>query len=279
MIKVTKVNEALCNNPITLVTLITSIPKPIAIFDSGIGGLTVLQQAIQSLPSENFIYYADTVHVPYGTKAKEEVKKYIFDAAAFFDDIGIKALVLACNTATSIAVSELRSKYTFPVIGMEPAVKPAVERTNGKRVLVLATQLTLQEQKFKDLVAKVDNEKIVDFLALPELVDFAERFIFDEEIVLPALKNKFAHLTPESYGTIVLGCTHFPFFKKTIAKLFPPFTDIIEGNDGTVKHLKNSLQSKNLLNQGQKTGEVLYYDSGILTGNERFKKYLEFYKL
>jgi glutamate racemase len=254
--------------------------KCIGIFDSGIGGLTVLHKAIQLLPYENFIYYADTAHVPYGPKSKEEVKKYILDAAAFFDNAGIKALVLACNTATSIAVNELRNKYTFPVIGMEPAVKPAVEKTNGKRVLVLATQLTLHEQKFKDLVARVDNEKIVDFLALPELVDFAECFTFDEQIILPVLKNKTSHLDLTSYGTIVLGCTHFPFFKKTIAKLFPPLTDIIDGNDGTVGHLKNTLQSKNLLSQQQEKGEVRYYDSGTQEiKDERFRKYLEFYNI
>src|SRR5437764_129738 len=100
---------------------------PIGIFDSGIGGLTVLQKAIQALPAENFIYYADTVHVPYGSKSKEEVRKYILEAASFLDAVGIKALVLACNTATSITVNELRTQYAFPVIGMEPAVKPAVE--------------------------------------------------------------------------------------------------------------------------------------------------------
>src|SRR5258708_7668489 len=98
---------------------------PIAIFDSGIGGLTVLQRALQELPNEKFIYYADTEHVPYGIKPKEEVKKYVLQAAAFLNDVGIKALLVACNTATSIAVQELRTIYSFPVLGMEPAVKPA----------------------------------------------------------------------------------------------------------------------------------------------------------
>jgi len=248
---------------------------PIAIFDSGIGGLTVLAKAIQSLPSEDFIYYADTVHVPYGEKQKDEVRQYILDAASFLNNLGIKAMVVACNTATSIAVNELRKLYGFPVIGMEPAVKPAVERPNGKRVLVLATHLTLQEQKFRELVARVDNEKIVDCLALPELVDFAERFIFEEEKVLSMLKEKFAHLRLESYGTIVLGCTHFPFFKKTIAKLFPEHTDIIDGNDGTARHLRNSLQSKNTLNLRNEKGSVKYYDSGRLVGDDsRFQKYM-----
>ncbi|MCX6290399.1 MAG: glutamate racemase [Bacteroidetes bacterium] len=253
---------------------IRTASDPIGIFDSGIGGLTVLHQALRELPGENFIYYADTLHVPYGEKPKEEVLGYIADGVSFLDRIGIKALVLACNTATSIAANELRSRYDFPIIGMEPAVKPAVERTKNKRVLVLATPLTLQEQKFKDLVAKVDNEKIVDFIALPELVESAEKFQFDPDIILPLLRKKLAHLQPEVYGTVVLGCTHFPFFRKALIEIFSPFADIIDGNEGTVKHLKNILQTKNLLSTGGK-GQVSYYDSGVpVTDTSRFKKYL-----
>ncbi len=247
---------------------------PIGIFDSGVGGLTVLHSALTEFPEENFIYYADTRHVPYGTKPKEEVRDYIFRAVSFLEKMNIKALVLACNTATSIAVNELRSSYDFPIIGMEPAVKPAVERTKNKRVLVLATQLTLQEQKFKDLVAKVDNEKIVDFMALPELVELAERFVFDPQVVVPILRDKLSGVSPETFGTVVLGCTHFLFFKKSFRELFSSFADIIDGNEGTVRHLKNTLQSKNLLsNQG--SGHVDYFESGIsVKDTDPFKKYL-----
>ena len=251
-----------------------TIPGSIGIFDSGIGGLTVLNTALKELPSENYIYYADTNHVPYGEKPKEEVRKYILEAASFFQRAEVKALVLACNTATSIAVNELRNNYSFPIIGMEPAVKPAVERTKDKRVLVLATHLTLQEQKFKELVAKVDNEKIVDFLALPELVEFAEQFVFKPETVLPVLHRKFSHLSTDSYGTVVLGCTHFLFFKKIFAEIFSPLTDIIDGNEGTIKHLKNVLSSKNIAAKNG-TGKIVYFNSGVAAENDsRFSKYL-----
>lgn len=250
---------------------------PIGIFDSGIGGLTVLHAALQEMPFENFIYYADTEHVPYGQKSKETVRSYILEGASFLETAGIKTMVVACNTATSIAVNELRSNYGFPVIGMEPAVKPAVERSKNKRVLVLATKLTLQEQKFKDLVAKVDNEKIVDFIALPELVELAEKFIFDKEIVVPVLREKFLNLSLETYGTVVLGCTHFPFFKNSFAELFSSFADIIDGNKGTIMHLKNVLQSKNIFSKNKRNGTIDYFNSGIKAKNHgRFKKYLDF---
>jgi glutamate racemase len=163
-----------------------------------------------------------------------------------------------------------------------------VERTAGKfatanssfggRVLVLATPLTLQEQKFRDLVSRVDNEKVVDFLALPELVDLAERFVFNEATMLPLLIKKFSEIDTATYGTIVLGCTHFPFFKNTIAKLFPPLINIIDGNEGTVRHLKNVLQSKNLLTQQKKNSEAIYYDSGKKANAKRFEKYLAILK-
>lgn len=104
----------------------------IGFFDSGIGGMTVLHQALQLLPNDDYIFYADTLHVPYGEKTKEEVRKYIFDAVDFMANQGIKALVIACNTATSIAVDDLRQKYDFPILGIEPAVKPAVQSCEKK---------------------------------------------------------------------------------------------------------------------------------------------------
>jgi glutamate racemase len=128
----------------------------IGVFDSGIGGLTVLKEAIKLMPHENYFYYADTKHVPYGTKPKDEVAGYIFDAVDFFARQGVEALVVACNTATSIAINDLRVKYSFPIIGMEPAVKPAVEKVDHRRVLVLATPITVKEKKLHDLVERLD---------------------------------------------------------------------------------------------------------------------------
>jgi glutamate racemase len=235
---------------------------PIAIFDSGIGGLTVLKEALKILPSENYIYYADTDHVPYGTKTKEEVKKFVLKAADFLAARQIKMLVVACNTATSIAIGELRNVYAFPIVGMEPAVKPAVSNSKNKRVLVLATQLTLKEQKFKELVDKVDNEKIVDMLPVPELVTMAEQFVFDETLIIPALSKRFSGIHIDDYGTVVLGCTHFPFYKSILKKIFAEGTEIIDGNSGTVNHVKNILEKEGLKNPQPENGKIIFYQSG-----------------
>jgi glutamate racemase len=224
--------------------------KKIAFFDSGIGGITVLTEAVRQLPKENFIYIADTLHVPYGSKPKNQVKLHILDAMQMVMKEPVKAVVIACNTATSIAIGELRSVMDIPVIGMEPAVKPAVEmnRSTGKRVLVLATPLTLRESKYHELVNRVDDLSIVDSLPLPELVEFCEALHFDTKTVSDYLRSQLAPYPLEQYGTVVLGCTHYPFYKKILAELLAPGTKLVDGSCGTVKHLVDILQSESLLN-------------------------------
>lgn len=234
----------------------------IAFFDSGVGGVTVLSEAVKLLPHEDYIYYADTLHVPYGPKPKAEVKGYIVDAVDYLAGCGIKALVVACNTATSVAVSDLRGRYDFPIIGMEPAVKPAVKNTDsGKRVLALATALTLKESKFKDLVSVVDPEHIVDSLPMPELVEFAEQLIFDEAVVVPCLRQKFATLDLSSYGTVVLGCTHFTFFRNSLRQVLAPETDIIDGAEGTLRQLMHKLEEAGFPT-GTGKGGIAFCSSG-----------------
>lgn len=225
----------------------------IAFFDSGLGGLTVLREAVKLLPQEEFFYYADSLHVPYGTKPKEQVKEYIFEAVEQLNQRGIKALVVACNTATSIAVNELREVYNFPIIGIEPAVKPAVERfkESGQRVLVLATPLTLQEPKFHELVRRVDYANIVDYLPFPELVEHCENLQFQDDIILPLLTHKLASYDMSQYGVIVLGCTHFPFYKWHLQKILPTNIEVIDGSLGTTKRLKQVLLENGLLSDSE----------------------------
>ncbi len=244
---------------------------PIGFFDSGVGGLTVLQEALRALPHERYLYFADSDHAPYGVRPKEEVRQLVLDAVAFMADQGMKALVVACNTGTSAAIEDLRQQYTFPVIGMEPAVKPAVTGSTHKRVLVFATELTLREEKFRNLVARVDTEGLVDYLPLQELVRYAERFEFDEAVIRPYLAEKLAGLTLADYGTAVLGCTHFLFFKPILEKVLPGI-QIIDGNLGTVRNLQRQLGS-NLNTNG--AGEVEYFISGKAANAALFERYLQ----
>lgn len=251
----------------------------IGFFDSGVGGVTVLYDTLKMLPHEDYIYYADTLNVPYGPKPKEEVKKYIFDAIEFIAQQPVKAIVIACNTATSVAIEELRSKYSIPIIGMEPAVKPAVEKNTdaNRRVLVTATALTLKEEKLQNLIAKIDNEGIVDLLPLPGLVQFSERLEFSEQAVLPYLEEQLLKYDLSKYETIVLGCTHFSFYKDMFRKLLPSYTRIIDGNMGTINNLKRTLEKMNALNEGN--SHITFYNSGLkIEDREKLNRYSELFE-
>lgn len=230
----------------------------IGIFDSGIGGLTVLHEALKIMPGEEYVYFADTGNVPYGTKSKEEVKKLILNVAEFLSNKQIDALVVACNTATSIGVEELRKKYHFPVIGMEPAVKVALEKDREKKVLVMATALTLAEEKYLKLVKFIGGESRVESLPMPGLVKFAEDFIFDKKEVMEYLNDSFAEYNLDEFGTIVLGCTHFIYFRDQIRKAIPDHVEIVDGNIGTVRHLKSVLDINSDLTR---EGKVTFYSS------------------
>jgi glutamate racemase len=253
----------------------SDVRLPVAIFDSGIGGLTVLHRALRVLPGESFVYYADTAHVPYGDKPVEDIRRYVMAAAQFLAELPVKALVIACNTATSTSAGLLRETYPFPIIGMEPAVKPAVETSSGKRVLVLATRLTLKEKKFRELVERVDNDNIVDILAFPELVTLAEAFRMEAEDVQPVLTRTLAGVDVSQYGTVVLGCTHFPYFRKHIGAFFPG-AEIIDGTEGTVNHLKNTLEAQSLLRDSGRPRPLRCFNSGVAADAARFLRYLHF---
>jgi glutamate racemase len=157
---------------------------------------------------------------------------------------------------------------------MEPAVKPAVEKNGSKRVLVAATPLTLQEEKYQNLVSRVDYAHIVDGVALPELVEYAEDFVFDQQLIVHYLRYKFSALDLQQYGTIVLGCTHFPYYKKSFREVFPDGIDIIDGSMGTINYLKKILNEKGLAS-GKGRREVTFFSSGKKEERDsRYTKYL-----
>lgn len=234
--------------------------QPIGVFDSGIGGLTVLKRILQVLPNESYLYYADTQNVPYGTKPKEEVKQYVKEAVEFLISKNVKAIVVACNTATSIAIQDLRSNYTLPIIGIEPAAKPAIENRGSKKVLIMATPTTIREEKLKYLLEQLGAQDSVDLIAMPKLVEFAERQEFQSDAVKEYIKKELAPYHLEDYSELVLGCTHFPFFQKTLSAIFPKETQIIDGSLGVAHRLKNVLEEQNLL--GNQPLAIEYYSSG-----------------
>ncbi|MDE5698842.1 MAG: glutamate racemase [Lachnospiraceae bacterium] len=220
----------------------------IGIFDSGIGGMTLLHQAMVLMPHENYIFYADTDHVPYGTKTREQVISYVDEVIRFMAEHDCKAVVIACNTATAVAAELMRSRYeSLPIIGIEPAVKPAVAESRGKRVLVVATPLTVHEKRLRKLVERVDDAHLVDLLELPGLVEFAERGEFVSDSVTAYLRERLSGYVLEHYRELVLGCTHFNYFKDTFRVLMPPQVHMIDGSLGTVRQLMRVLHARHEL--------------------------------
>lgn len=226
----------------------------IGFFDSGIGGLSVLSEALTVLPDEEYLFDADIDHVPYGERSAEEIAHYAMDNARFLLSEGAQAIVVACNTATAVAIGQLRGMTDVPVIGMEPAVKPAVEgiadgaeesspdgACRDHRVLVAATPVTLRENKLKDLIRRVDPMHRVDAVPLPGLVPRAEAEAFDSPETEAYLTEAFAGIDPGAYCAFVMGCTHFTYFKPLFRKLLGPQVRLIDGNAGTVRHLADVL--------------------------------------
>ncbi|WP_032123515.1 glutamate racemase [Clostridium amazonitimonense] len=241
--------------------------KPIGFFDSGVGGLSVLKKAIDLMPQENYIYFGDSKNAPYGVRAVEDIKNLTFKAIEILLSKGSKAIVVACNTATSAAVDDLRRKYKdIPIIGIEPALKPAVSLYKKGKILIMGTPITLAEKKFNNLVAKCGPNLEIVPIPCPGLVEMIERGIFEGKDINDYLKDKFKTYISEDISSIVLGCTHYPFIKKEIISIFGTDIPVIDGSKGTAKELKRRLTEKHMVNDSGKKGRVEILNSSEESG-------------
>ena len=218
----------------------------IGIFDSGLGGLGILLCAAKLMSDAEFLYYADTDNVPYGEKPREVISELSHRAVGFLKDNGAEAVVVACNTATSAAINDLRDKYehgvgAIPIVGMEPAVKRAIDVCREGRILAAATPLTVRGAKLKSLLERFDTEGRTDTIPLPGLVRLAESGNFDGgyEYILGEIRA--AGLDMSQYSALVLGCTHFNYFKDSFSRILPSGARIVDGNSGTVNQLLRRL--------------------------------------
>ncbi len=218
----------------------------IGVFDSGLGGLSVLATLKAYLPNESFIYIGDSKNAPYGLKSKEAVLSHSKDICDALVESGVKAIVIACNTATSAAVNELRELYKVPIIGMEPAIKPALSQSTGK-ILVFATEMTLREAKFNRLVDQLDKRHQIIKCPASEWVDLVENHFEDRDFVDEQVKAKLDALGCGAVEAVVLGCTHFVFLRSSIEAYFGNKIEIFDGNMGTALQLKNTLMQSGVL--------------------------------
>lgn len=234
---------------------------PIGFFDSGVGGLSVLRESLKILPNENYIYYGDSINAPYGTKTEEEIKRLTELGISFLIEKGVKAIVIACNTATSVAANDLRKKYTnIPILGIEPAVKPAISKSNDGAILIMATPMTLSKGKFVNMLENYSqyNIKKVPCKGLAELIESGKT---SGEVIEQYLKNVLSPYSSEKIDTIVLGCTHYPFVSDCISKIVGDSVSIIDGSYGTVQNLKKQLYNNNIINNSNVKGKIDIYNS------------------
>jgi len=214
---------------------------PIGVFDSGVGGLSVLLEIRQALPDESLLYVADSGHVPYGEKSPEQIRERSRNIARFLIDQGAKALVVACNTATAAAVAELREIHGLPIIGMEPAVKPAAQATRSGVVGVLATTGTLQSARFAALLDRFAGSVRVVTQPCPGLVELIEQGELNSDRVKGLLHRYTEPLLAAGCDTLILGCTHYPFVRRTLSAMLPAEVTLIDTGAAVARQLQQRL--------------------------------------
>ena len=235
--------------------------RPIGVFDSGQGGLTVLSRLVDLMPNEDYVFYGDSANAPYGVKSKEEVyqlAKRVVDE--LIDKHQVKAVMIACNTATSAAADRLRREYSLPIIGIEPAVKPAAEENPGRQVVAMATPLTLEQDKFNQLVAECVEPGQVVKVPAPKLVELIEKGQTDSPAIYQYLEELLAPYAGKAAG-VVLGCTHFPFAKQAIQEILGPQAKVYDGAIGAAAEVKRQLASRDELNASSQPGQILFENS------------------
>ena len=231
----------------------------IAVLDSGLGGLSVLRHLRRLLPGERFIYYGDSANAPYGTRSRQEVESLTLQAAEQLMERGIKALVVACNTATSAAIEPMRRKYPdLIVVGIEPALKLAADRFPGGGIGVMATPVTLREEKFCRLLSRYEGSCRVYQIPAPQLVPLIEQGLVDTPLMeqtLHGLLDPYA----DKIDALVLGCTHYPFASHAMERLLGPKVAVLDGGDGTARETRHRLEAADLLENGP--GELILENS------------------
>lgn len=234
---------------------------PIGIFDSGVGGLSVAHEIRRRLPREDLLYFADTAYCPYGLRPLAEIRSRSVAVVGELVARGAKLVVVACNTASGAALETLRESYAVPIVGLEPAVKPAAERSRNRRVGVLATPATLRTDRFRRLVETYGEDVEIFSRASPELVDLVEEGQLAGPEVEQFLARTLAPLTEAEVDTVVLGCTHYPFLRGAIAEVMGPGVEIVDSGEAVARQVERVLAERGAL-AGEGRGETRLLTSG-----------------
>jgi glutamate racemase len=233
---------------------------PIGLFDSGIGGLTVARQVMRLMPQENIIYFGDTARVPYGSKSSETVTEYSLQAAAFLESFGVKMIIIACNTASSVALEQVRSATSVPALGViEPGAHAALRATKSKIVGVIGTEGTIRSQAYqKALIADGAEVKVLE-RACPLFVALAEEGYSDHQVTRIMSREYLAPMLGQSIDTLIMGCTHYPIVEPSIAEVAGPNVTLIDPGIATAIEAREKLEKIDLLNRSTSLPRYEYY--------------------
>jgi len=235
--------------------------SPIGILDSGAGGLSVLRNIRTLLPGESLLYAADSAHLPYGDKTPAFIRERVNTVAEALVGLGAKALVVACNTATAAAVESLRERYTMPVVGMEPGIKPAVLGSRSGVVGILATAAMVNSNRMKDLVQRYAGKREVIIQPCPGLVEQVEHHALETPDTSHLLQQYLAPILERGADTLVLGCTHYPFLRPLIERLAGPKVNVIDTGEAIARRLQSLLQQDELLNPAVEPATLRFFST------------------
>ncbi|MEW6998001.1 glutamate racemase [Colwelliaceae bacterium BS250] len=242
-----------------------STQQPIGVFDSGVGGLSILKGIRAELPHENLLYLGDIENAPYGDKSIEFIERRAVVICEFLISQGAKAIVVACNTATVSVVKHLRNIFSLPIIGVEPAVKTAALSSTTKQIGVWATSRTLQSDNFQALMQRFANDVTFHSIACHGLVEKIEKLELCAPSTQSLLQEFLTPLLAQNIDSLVLGCTHYPFIKPLLEKIMPAQVKIFDTAEPVAKELKRRLTDGHLLNPKQSLGTEQFYSSGCTT--------------
>jgi len=237
--------------------------KPIGVIDSGVGGLTVATQIIRQLPKEEIYYVGDTARYPYGSRTYEEIRSFTLEMTNYLMDQNIKLLVIACNTATSVVLSELREKLSIPVIGVvHPGARAAIKLTQNDRIGVIGTKTTINSRAYHHALHRINSTVEVLSLACPEFAGIVENGVYNKQETIGIVKETLSPLFGTNIDTLILGCTHYPLLSPIIQEVMGPKIQLISSGDETAREVSAILDQQNLLS----TNEVVSH-SFFTTGN------------
>ncbi|MCG8402348.1 MAG: glutamate racemase [Firmicutes bacterium] len=239
-------------------------PNPIGVFDSGVGGISAMKEIRRLLPAEDIIYYADSAHCPYGTKNPAFIRRRIKKVAGFLTGLKVKIIVAACNTASIAGIDFLRQTYPQPIVGMEPAVKPAAALTKNGKVGVMATGVTLTGERFHSLIRRFAGDTEVITVPCPGLVERVELGLLDDPETERLVQRFLDPLVSSGVDTVVLGCPHYPFRLPLVKSVMGPSVPVPDPGNPVARRVAQVLEENDLQKKTKENGREFFFTSGNL---------------